>query len=55
MRTSKKFGAALLLAALILIGGRAASIVVAATGLFLLSLPSYPALFRRADSGSSTS
>lgn len=31
------------------------SIVVAATGLFLLSLPSYPALLRRTDSGSSTS
>ena len=31
------------------------SVVVAALALFLLSLPSYPALFRRADSGSSTS
>lgn len=31
------------------------SVVVAALALFLLSLPSYPALFRRANSGSSTS
>lgn len=30
------------------------SVVVAALALFLLSLPSYPALFRRTDSGSST-